>query len=50
MRDVHCCVTFDYQQIENGNIANQIHGFRIDYSKFILIKSSRNFENEERGS
>ena len=23
--------------IENGNIANQIHGFTIDYGKFILI-------------
>ena len=37
MRDVHCCVTVDYQQIENGTIANQIHGFTIDYGKFILI-------------
>ena len=36
MRDVHWCVTVDYQQIENGNIANQIHGFTIDYGKFIL--------------
>ena len=27
----------DDQQIENGNIANQIHGFTIDYGKFILI-------------
>ena len=35
MRDVHW--TVDYQQIENGNIANQIHGFTIDYGKFILI-------------
>ena len=23
-------------QIENGNIASQIHGFTIDYGKFIL--------------
>ena len=23
--------------IDNGNIANQIHGFTIDYGKFILI-------------
>ena len=23
--------------IENGNIANQIHGFTIDYGKFILM-------------
>ena len=30
-------VTVDYQQIANGNIANQIHGFTIDYGKFILI-------------
>ena len=35
-RDVHCCVTVDYQQIANDNIANQIHGFTIDYGKFIL--------------
>ena len=37
MRDVHWCVTVDYQQIVNSNIANQIHGFKIDYGKFILI-------------
>ena len=36
-RDVHWCVTVDYQQIENDNIANQIHRFTIDYGKFILI-------------
>ena len=36
-RDVHRCVTVDYQQIVDGNIANQIHGFTIDYGKFILI-------------
>ena len=35
-RDVHLCATVDYQQIANGNIANQIHGFTIDYGKFIL--------------
>ena len=35
--DVHWCVTVFYQQIENSNIANQIHGFTIDYGKFILI-------------
>ena len=29
-----------YQQIENGYVANQIHGFKIDYGKFIPIKSS----------
>ena len=38
-RDVHRCVTVDYQQIANGNIANQIHGFTIDYGKFILISN-----------
>ena len=37
MRDVYWCVTVDFQQIENGNIANQMHGFTIDYGKFILI-------------
>ena len=36
MRDVHWCETVFYRQIENSNIANQIHGFTIDYSKFIL--------------
>ena len=36
MRDVHWCVTVDYQQIENDNTANQIHGFTIDYGKFML--------------
>ena len=40
MRDVHWCVTVDYQQIGNGNIANQIHGFTIDYGKFILTTIS----------
>ena len=30
--------TVVYQQIYNGNIANQIHGFTIDYGKFILKK------------
>ena len=33
-RDVHCCVTVFYQQIENNNIANQIHGF----TKFVTIE------------
>ena len=37
MCDAHLCVTVFYQQIENGNIANQIHGFTIDYNKFVLI-------------
>ena len=37
MRNVRWCVTVDYQQIENGNLANQIHGFTMDYGKFILI-------------
>ena len=36
-RDVHWCITVDYQQIENGNIAHQIHGFTIDYGKFVLM-------------
>ena len=36
MPDVHWCVTVDYQQIVDSNIANQIHGFTIDYGKFIL--------------
>ena len=27
--------------IVDGNIANQIHGFTIDYGKFILIAGSR---------
>ena len=36
MRDVHSCATVDYQQTGNGNIANQIHGFTIDYGKFML--------------
>ena len=36
MRDEHWCVTVFYQQIENSNIANQIHGFTLDYGKFIL--------------
>ena len=35
MPDVHWCVTVDYQQIVDSNIANQIHGFTIDYGKFI---------------
>ena len=35
-RDVHWCVTVDYQQIENNNIANQIYRLIIDYGKFIL--------------
>ena len=36
MCDVHWCVTVDYWQIANDNIANQIHGFTVDYGKFIL--------------
>ena len=36
MRDVLWCVTVDYQQIENGNIVNQTHGFTKEYGKFIL--------------
>ena len=38
-RDVHWWITVAYQQIANGNIANQIHGFTIDYGKFILKHS-----------
>ena len=41
--DVHWCVTVDYQQIANDNIANQIHGFTIDYGKFILISDIPQF-------
>ena len=29
-----------YKQIENANIDNQIHGFTIDYGKFILISNN----------
>ena len=43
-RGVYWCVTVFYQQIENSDIANQIHGFTIDYGKFIL-KVNRNTEN-----
>ena len=39
MRTLKAGIVF-YQQIENGNRANQIHGFTIDYSKFILIAIS----------
>ena len=39
--NVHWCVTVDYQQIANDNIANQIRGFTIDYGKFILTKDSK---------
>ena len=35
---VHCYVTVFNQQIENGNIANQIHGSSIDYGKLIIQK------------
>ena len=42
-RDVHWGVTVFYQQIENSNIANQIHGFTIDYGKFILISDILQF-------
>ena len=37
-RNVHWCVTVEYQQIANANIANQIHGFTVDCGKFILIQ------------
>ena len=36
--DVHLCVTVDYHQIANGNIANRINGFTKVYGKFILTK------------
>ena len=42
-RNVHWFVTVDYNQIANGNIANQIHGFTIDYGKFILISNIPQF-------
>ena len=35
--------TFE-QQIENGNLANQIHGFTIDNGKFILRINSAGVE------
>ena len=48
-RDVHWCVTVFYQQTENSNIANQIHGFTIDYGKFILNSDkARVFDQSER--
>ena len=40
---MYWCVTVFYQQIENSNIANQIHGFTIDYGKFILITFNIHF-------
>ena len=43
-RDVHWCVTVDYQQIANDKMANQIHGFTIDYGKFILISVIPQFQ------
>ena len=43
MRDVYWCVTVFYEQIENSNVDNQLHGFTIDYGKFI-IKLDRNTE------
>ena len=43
MPDVHWCVTVDYQQIVDSNIANQIHGFTIDYGKFILKLNSTRY-------
>ena len=35
--------TLAYQQIDNGNITNQIHGFTIDYGKFTLIPVSHKY-------
>ena len=43
MPDVHWCVTVDYEQIVDSNIANQIHGFAIDYGKFILKLNSTRY-------
>ena len=44
---MHWCVTVDYQQVANDNIANQIHGFTIDYGKFILkLDSAKNSDYE----
>ena len=43
MRDVHWCETVFYQQIENSTVANQIHGFTIDYGKFILMADSTGY-------
>ena len=41
----HACnyITVDYQRIVFGNIANQIHGFTIDYGKSILIVIIKNW-------
>ena len=38
------CTAFYQQQIENDNIANQIHGFTVDYGKFILISDIPQFQ------
>ena len=51
MRDVRWCVTVFYQQRENGNRANQIHGFTIGYGKFKLMTEApsnvtNSFSNE----
>ena len=38
-KKVTCTITrANYQQIVYGNIANQIHGFTIDYGEFILMQ------------
>ena len=34
---------FSVGRIENGDMANQIHGFTIDYGKFILMELLFNF-------
>ena len=44
MRNYFLSADRKQQQIENSNIANQIHGFTINYGKFIL-KLDRNTEN-----
>ena len=48
IRDVHLCVTVDFQQIGNGNIANQIHRYIIDYGKFILKSIRKQFLESTR--
>ena len=48
MRDMHQCVTVFYQQIENINIANQIHGFtKVHFKVFfpLCVERLECFEN-----
>ena len=39
--------TVVYQQIDNGNIANQIHRFTIDYGKFMLLVFKRGIQADD---